>query len=99
MGVVLSTYGLPKDEVPADYRLRGEHLRSAEQHLFRYFVETCVAPQVGDLLLLRVCADQLHFAVQCGASFIHADAGLRRVVEVPGTPPWPLIGTYRPRRY
>lgn len=49
----------------------------------------------ADLLLLRPGVRQLHLAVRCGTSFIHADLGLRRVVETPGPPPWPLVASWR----
>ena len=29
--------------------------------------------------------------------FVHAHAGIGRVVETPGEPEWPVIGTYRKR--
>lgn len=52
-------------------------------------------PWPGDLLLLCSGPGQLHLAVRTDTGFVHADAGLRRVVERPGPPPWPLIGTWR----
>jgi len=29
------------------------------------------------------------------AAFVHADLGLRRVVERPLPPPWPIVGVWR----
>ena len=52
----------------------------------------------GDLLLCRAGPGQLHLVIDSGAQgggFIHADAQLRRVVERPGPPPWPVIGRWR----
>lgn len=54
--------------------------------------------QAGDLLLCRAGPGQLHLVIDSGApggGFIHADAQLRRVVERPGPPPWPVIGRWR----
>ena len=54
--------------------------------------------QASDLLLCRARPGQLHLVVDSGApggGFIHADAQLRRVVERPGPPPWPVIGRWR----
>lgn len=54
--------------------------------------------QPGDLLLCRAGPGQLHLVIDSGApggGFIHADAQLRRVVERPGPPPWPVIGRWR----
>lgn len=57
-----------------------------------------LGPQPGDLLLCRAGPGQLHLVIDSGApggGFIHADAQLRRVVERPGPPPWPIIGRWR----
>lgn len=59
---------------------------------------TQAGPQPGDLLLCRAGPGQLHLVIDSGApggGFIHADAQLRRVVERPGPPPWPVIGRWR----
>jgi hypothetical protein len=50
----------------------------------------------GDVMLLAPGPGQLHLAVRTEHGFIHADAGLRRVVERPGAPPWPCLATWRP---
>lgn len=47
-------------------------------------------------MLCAVAEEQLHLAIHCGASFVHADAQLRRVVETPGEPRWPIIAAFRP---
>lgn len=49
----------------------------------------------GDLLLFAVGAGQLHLAIATPRGVVHADAGLRRVVERPGVAPWVLIGAWR----
>lgn len=49
----------------------------------------------GDVLLCRVGPGQLHLAVRIEAGIVHADAGLRRVVERPGALPWPLVTAWR----
>jgi hypothetical protein len=46
-------------------------------------------------LLLAPSDDQVHFAILTANGFVHAHAGLRRVVETPGKPEWPLIGAFR----
>ncbi len=50
---------------------------------------------VGDLVVLASGPGQLHLAVTTADGFVHADASLRRVVERPGTPPWPEIARWR----
>lgn len=49
----------------------------------------------GDILVLTTGPGQLHLAMTTDAGFVHADAGLRRVVERPGDPPWPVAGRWR----
>jgi hypothetical protein len=46
---------------------------------------------------MEPAAEQLHLAVLTDAGFVHAHAGLRRVVETAGMPEWPVIGIYRKR--
>jgi hypothetical protein len=52
------------------------------------------APAAGDILLLRAGPAQFHLGLWSGQGLIHADARLRRVVEWPGLPDWPLIGLW-----
>jgi hypothetical protein len=49
----------------------------------------------GDLLLLLAGPAQCHLAVRTDTGFVHADAGLRRVIETPGRPAWPILGAWR----
>ena len=51
-------------------------------------------PHVGDVLLLQPSAAQFHLGIWTGHSLIHADAVLRRVVETPGAPAWPLVSAW-----
>jgi hypothetical protein len=97
--VIVATFGLPEQQVRRDYRLRGDHRSEAEQCLRRYFRR--VPPRqlrTGDVMLIEAGEDQLHLAVRTESGFVHAHAGLRRVVETPDLPEWPLLGVYRKRR-
>src|SRR5262245_6525987 len=99
VGLCLASYRLPPDLVRRDYRLRGDHRReilAVLDHWFRRIGAKRQRP--GDLLLLAVTADQYHLAIRTDAGFVHADAGLRRVVETPGEPGWPMIGVFRRRQ-
>jgi hypothetical protein len=40
---------------------------------------------------------QIHLGIRTAAGFVHAHAGIRRVVETPGTPAWPILAAYRRR--
>lgn len=99
VGVVLTTFGIAPANVRSDYRLRGVHEAEVLQSLGRYFRR--VRPRelrAGDVMALRVRGDQSHLAVRTESGFVHAHAGIGRVVETPGMPEWPLIGVYRKRK-
>jgi hypothetical protein len=96
VGVVLATFGLPLHLVRRDYRLRGNHEAEATECLERFFRRVS-KPAAGDVMLMRVAADQLHFAVRTAAGFVHAHAAIGGVVETPGMPEWPLLAVYRIR--
>jgi hypothetical protein len=98
IGVAIATYGIPADTIRRDYRIRGDHAGEVRQALGAYFRRVAAKERrAGDLMLLRVAQDQLHLAVRTDEGFVHAHAGLRRVVETPGVPEWPLLGVYRRR--
>ena len=98
VGMCLAAYHIPTEQVRRDYRLRGDHRDEVMTSLLCWFRRVGKKQaRAGDLLLLAVAENQLHLAVRTADGFVHADAGLRRVVETPGTPPWPLIGVYRKR--
>jgi lipoprotein Spr len=99
VGVAIATFDLPSEAVPRNYRLRGEHIDQMRDHLRRYFRHVPLTwLRAGDLMLMRVSDDQLHLGVRTAAGFVHAHAGLRRVVETPGMPAWAILGAYRKRR-
>jgi hypothetical protein len=49
-------------------------------------------------MLLSAGERQLHLGVRTAAGFVHAHAAIRRVVETPGVPEWPVLDVYRKRR-
>jgi murein DD-endopeptidase / murein LD-carboxypeptidase len=99
VGVVLSTFAIPAAAVRRDYHLRGDHLREVREQLAVYFRPVPKAQlRPGDVMLLAAGERQLHLAVRTAAGFVHAHAAIRRVVETPGAPEWPVLGVYRKRR-
>lgn len=84
---------------PSGYPLRGGS-RSALESTLRGlgFRRRNAGLRAGDLLLLRPGPAQFHLGVWTGESLIHADLGLKRVVEAPGTPRWPLLSAWTYRR-
>lgn len=97
-GLIIATFALPRAQYRQDYRLRGEHrveLASAMQRDFRRVARS--QAREGDVLMLSVARDQLHLAVKTAAGFVHADAGIGKVVETPGSPKWKVLAAYRRR--
>ena len=98
VGLAAATYAIPADKIRRDYRIRGDHAGEVRQTLRAYFRRVAAREsRAGDLMLLRVAQDQLHLAIRTDEGFVHAHAGLRRVVETPSMPEWPLLGVYRRR--
>jgi len=94
VGLVCAAFEI--DGVPRDYRLRGASRARLAAQLDRYFIP--VRPheaQPGDVLTLAVAHDQLHLGILTDRGVIHADARLRKVVETPGSPAWPILSAHR----
>ena len=51
----------------------------------------------GDLVLVRANPVQPHLLIRVPDGFVHAHAGLRRVVFLPGETPWPIADEWRLR--
>lgn len=86
--------------VPTGYALRSGDAASLAAMIEAAGLVPASGTQSGDVLVLQAGPGQLHLAIDCGAGpdgggIIHADAQLRRVVERPGVPPWPIIGRWR----
>ena len=98
VGVIVATFGSPAGRVRRNYRLRGNHFAELKREmgaLFRAVPRRQV--RCGDVLLMKVPNDQAHLGVRTAKGFVHAHAGIGRVVETPGIPEWPIIAVYRKR--
>jgi len=80
--------------VPSGYALRGGDPATVIAR-FDAVLARGDGDAAGDVLLFRVGPGQLHGAVRTERGIVHADAGLRRVVERPGAADWPLLGAWR----
>ena len=97
-GLIIATFELQQSQFRSDYQLRGDHRRELQRAMARNFRRiACPQCRTGDVMLLQVARDQFHLAVKTGGGFVHADAGLRKVVETPGSPKWKIVATYRRR--
>ena len=81
--------------LPRDYALRGESAARLAAELRQAGLRPVDGMRPGDVLVFAPGPAQLHLGLFTGTGLIHADAGLRRVVERPLPLPWPLIGIWR----
>ncbi|WP_242098503.1 MULTISPECIES: peptidoglycan endopeptidase [unclassified Sphingomonas] len=79
--------------VPSGYALRGGDPASVIARIDAVLARAA-ADAPGDIVLTTTGPGQLHLAVRVAGGFVHADAGLRRVVMRPGEPPWPLLAAW-----
>jgi cell wall-associated NlpC family hydrolase len=97
LGVVALAAGADLARVRRDYRLRDfepEAIGSALEQLgLRPAPAGSARP--GDILIVAAGPGRLHAAIVTERGFLHADAGLRRVVEAPGAVPWPVLSAWR----
>ncbi len=96
IGFVAAAFGLQPSAVPANYRLRGGELQRIEHRLRALrFTKVGADLRSGDLVIMEAGPRQLHLALRTEQGVLHADAGLGRVVERPGEPPWPVLSAWR----
>ncbi|MPT49090.1 MAG: peptidoglycan endopeptidase [Sphingobium sp.] len=81
--------------VPTGYHMRGGNLAQQQAALIAAGLQRASNHQPGDIVMVRPGPAQHHLMVATGEGFIHAHAGLRRVVEMPGLSPWPVISVWR----
>lgn len=98
IGLVAAAAGIA--DVPTGYAMRGGSYERLAEALRVAGLRQCRRRRAGDALALSSGAEQLHLGIWSGDGLVHADVALRRVVERPGEPPWPILGIWRfsPRR-
>jgi lipoprotein Spr len=93
--VGLAMLALGRDGAPGSYGLRMGDARRAVVWLAAAGLRRVDDARPGDLALVRAGPMQLHLMIHVPGGFVHAHAGLRRVVEMPGPSQWPVIGCWR----
>ncbi|WP_022682156.1 hypothetical protein [Sphingobium bisphenolivorans] len=81
--------------VPDEYGLRSGNEARARDWLNAAGLKEVSRAMAGDVALVRAGPLQLHLMIKVPGGHVHAHAGLRRVVEMPGQSPWPVIGHWR----
>jgi len=96
VGLAALSAEVPAEKVRRDYALRGQRLAEIEHELCALGLEPVPGqPQAGDVLVLEAGPGQLHMGILTEHGLVHADAGLRMVVERPLPLPWPVLGRWR----
>lgn len=98
VAAALEGAGLPA-EPPTRYGLRNRDIGDPDALALRSALRPVRGlPVPGDVLLVRPGPAQVHLLVRARRDdrFVHAHAGLRRVVAMPGPLQWPVIGHWRP---
>jgi len=83
---------------PEHYGLRGGDAALFAGWLRAAGLRPVRSGRAGDFVLVRAGPAQAHMMVAVPGGHVHAHAGLRRVVEMPGESPWPVIGVWRAGR-
>lgn len=92
--VGLAAWAFGVDDVPSGYGLRGGDAAVVARVVTAAGLVAVTDAGVGQLLLVRSGPGQLHLCVSVDGGVVHADAGLRRVVERPGAVAWPVLGRW-----
>ena len=81
-------------DIPTGYALRSCDPAVIESPLRAMRFRRRRKVKTGDIFVLNAWPAQLHLGIWTGDSLVHADAGLRRVVETPGWPRWPVLSMW-----
>jgi cell wall-associated NlpC family hydrolase len=97
IGLAVIATGVEEVRVPDDYPLRGGD--PAQMDAVFEALGFARVPydrrEPGDVLVARSGPGQLHVVVLTADGYVHAHAGLRRVVEAPGALPWYPLAAWR----
>lgn len=87
-----------KVTLPNGYSLRSRRLPALADLPAKLGLQEIPAPAMaGDVIIVRPSPCQHHLAIATAPGrFVHAHAGLRRVVEGPLLEDWPVIRQWRP---
>jgi cell wall-associated NlpC family hydrolase len=91
----LAALALGVEGARRNYALHGGNLELLESGFVEAGLQRTDVSRPGDVLVMRAGPAQLHVGIATATGIVHADAGLRRVVERPGSPEWPVLSIWR----
>ena len=94
VGLIAWAGRVPAAAVPARYALRGGSVAGVAAALDAAGLCRIAQASPGDVMLAEAGPWQFHLLLRTADGFVHADAGIRRVVAVPGDVPWPVRGVW-----
>jgi cell wall-associated NlpC family hydrolase len=95
LAAALTAIGRPAP-LPNGYALRSRALPGLDAVAAACGFTGAGAPlRPGDVLLARVGPCQHHLLIAAGAGFVHAHAGIGRVIASAGPPGWPIVHHWR----
>lgn len=101
VGVALDCVGLVLHALNIDgpvrcYSIKGAYLDVLQNSANQYGLQQLAnADRDGDIVAVDCGQRQQHLLVRAQDGWVHAHAGLRRVVHMPGQLPWPLLAAWR----
>lgn len=95
IGLVVVAFDLPERLIRRDYGLRGGSAAELHRALRTWFEPVAADDACGDVWVVRPRLGQLHLLMLVRDGFVHGDAGLGRIVAVPGRPPGPALSRWR----
>ena len=99
IGVAAMAMGVAKEKVRRNYRLDTNDPDKVNGEIGKAgFIRIApVAAAAGDMLLVKTGPAGLHVVILTDGGYVHADMRPRRVVEVRGKVPWPVLSAWRHR--
>lgn len=97
IGVAMMATGMPKERVRRDYGLHSNDPQEMHSEFDACgFVRIApAAAGAADVLVVRPAPSALHVVILTDRGYLHADMRRRKVVEVPGAVPWPILSAWR----
>ena len=94
VGLIAVAGAVAADNVPARYALRGGTAGDIMAQIDAVGLQRISVAAAGDVMLAEAGPRQFHLLLRTATGFVHADAGIGRVVEVPGAVPWPVLACW-----